>query len=218
MALLNVYVILLIVTILLAFVVSNSITKPLKIISQKMTNIDLKGSNKPINYSAKDELGDLVAKYNQMVGELQKSAAVLAQSERETAWREMAKQVAHEIKNPLTPMKLSIQYLQRSIKDEPERVAQLAERVSKTLIEQIDNLVDIANAFSSFAKMTKTENEVINLNSLLNNICDLFKQEPNTNIKFTSHHQRPLVFLDRNQLVSAFNNIIKNAVQASKEG
>jgi two-component system nitrogen regulation sensor histidine kinase NtrY len=216
-ALLNVYVILLLLTILLAFFISNNITKPLKIISEKMTNIDLRGENTPINYAANDELGELVARYNSMQVALQKSASNMAQSEREAAWQEMAKQVAHEIKNPLTPMKLNIQYLQKTIQDNPDNVIPLAGRVSKTLVEQIDNLVDIANAFSNFAKKNEPKNEIINLNNLLNNICDLFKQEPNTQITFKSFVDHPIIYFDRNQLVRAFNNIMKNAVQAKKE-
>ena len=216
-ALLNVYIILLLLTILLAFFVSNNITKPLKIISEKMTNFDLRGKNTPINYNANDELGELVARYNHMQIELQKSASNMAQSERQGAWQEMAKQVAHEIKNPLTPMKLNIQYLQKTINDNPENAIPLAIRVSKTLIEQIDNLVEIANAFSNFAKKSVPDSESIDLNSLLNNICDLFKHEPNTHISFKSLVVNPVIFFDRNQLVGAFNNIIKNAVQAKKE-
>ena len=152
-----------------------------------------------------------------MISELEQSAQKLAKGERESAWREMAKQIAHEIKNPLTPMKLSIQYLQRAIDDGNPNITELAKKVSKTLEEQIENLSSIATAFSSFAKMPKAQNEIINLNELLKSITDLFAREEDTTVTFTTSAENPLVFADKNQLVSVFNNLVKNAIQSIPE-
>jgi len=152
-----------------------------------------------------------------MIKELEQSAIKLAKSERESAWREMAKQIAHEIKNPLTPMKLSIQYLQRAIDSGDPNIDQLAKRVARTLEEQIENLSSIATAFSSFAKMPKAQNEIINLNELLKSIADLFNGEDKVTIAFTSDSESPLIFADKNQMVSVFNNLVKNAMQSIPE-
>jgi nitrogen fixation/metabolism regulation signal transduction histidine kinase len=150
-----------------------------------------------------------------MIVELQKGAEKLAKNEREGAWREMARQIAHEIKNPLTPMKLSIQYLQRAIKEQPERALELTPRVAATLIEQIDNLSEIATAFSSFAKMPKTEREIISLPPIIDNVVDLFDAE-NLTIQKIYEAENIEVFADKNQMISVFNNLLKNAVQATE--
>jgi signal transduction histidine kinase len=216
-ALMNVYVFLLICAAILAYFISNSITRPLTIISEKLRILNLNKKNEPIEWKSKDEIGVLIGEYNKMINELEQSAYKLARSERESAWREMAKQIAHEIKNPLTPMKLSIQYLQRAIDDGHPNINELAKKVTRTLEEQIENLSSIATAFSSFAKMPKPQNEIIDMNSLLKSIADLFNREEKATITFTTDSAEPLVFADKNQLVSVFNNLVKNAIQSIPE-
>lgn len=216
-ALMNVYVFLLICAAILAYFISNSITRPLTIISEKLRILNLNKKNEPIEWKSKDEIGVLIGEYNKMITELEQSAQKLARGERESAWREMAKQIAHEIKNPLTPMKLSIQYLQRAIDAGDPNIEELAKKVTRTLDEQIENLSSIATAFASFAKMPKANNEIINLNDLLKSIAELFNRDGNTIVSFTTESNSPLVFADKNQLVSVFNNLVKNAVQSIPE-
>ncbi len=216
-ALMNVYVFIFICAAILAYFISNSITNPLTIISEKLRLFNLNKRNEPIEWKSNDEIGILVGEYNKMIKELEQSAQKLARSERESAWREMAKQIAHEIKNPLTPMKLSIQHLQRAINNKDSNINELAKKVTHTLEEQIENLASIATAFSSFAKMPKAQNEVINLNDLLKSIVDLFNSEGTAAISFNSEMNAPLVFADKNQLVSVFNNLVKNAIQSIPE-
>ncbi len=212
----NVYILLFIIGSIIAFFVSNSITKPLQDISNKLRNISLKKKNEHIEWNSKDEIGALVTEYNKMIVQLKNSADLLAKTERDEAWREMAKQIAHEIKNPLTPMKLSIQHLQRAIKDDPFKAVDLSNRVSRTLIEQIDNLTDIATAFSSFAKMPKAQKEEVNLEEILNVSIDLFNEQKKIITKKYSENNA-LVYADKNQLISVFNNLIKNAIQATND-
>jgi two-component system nitrogen regulation sensor histidine kinase NtrY len=216
-ALMNVYVFLLICAAVLAYFISNSITRPLTIISEKLRILNLNKINEPIEWNSKDEIGVLVNEYNKMIAELEQSAQKLAKGERESAWREMAKQIAHEIKNPLTPMKLSIQYLQRAIDEGHPNINELAKKVTKTLEEQIENLSSIATAFSSFAKMPKAQNEILNLNELLKHIADLFAREENASVTFNTESESPFVFADKNQMVSVFNNLVKNAIQSIPE-
>ncbi|GIV32604.1 MAG: hypothetical protein KatS3mg031_0139 [Chitinophagales bacterium] len=212
--LVNVYVLLLVLAGILAYFLSDSITRSFRIISEKLNLIQLGKKNEPIEWKSNDEIGSLIAEYNRMLVELEKSAQMLAKSERESAWREMAKQIAHEIKNPLTPMKLSIQHLQRTMAEGDPRSQEIAKKVCETLIEQIDNLARIASEFSSFAKMPRAQNEVINLSDIITSAVNLFSEERDGLIRFTRPMEPVQVFCDRNQMLSVFNNLIKNAIQA----
>jgi two-component system nitrogen regulation sensor histidine kinase NtrY len=152
------------------------------------------------------------------VDELADSAEKLARSERESAWREMAKQIAHEIKNPLTPMKLSVQHLQRSSGEEPGKREQNLKRITQTLIEQIDNLSAIATEFSNFAKMPRTINEEVDLKREIIKISKLFLSNEDIEIQTTFSKKVPAVVLaDREQLSRVFINLLKNAIQAIPE-
>jgi len=156
-----------------------------------------------------------VQEYNHKVEELAESAELLARSERESAWREMAKQVAHEIKNPLTPMKLNIQYLQRAKEDGNEQYDDFFDRVTKNLIEQIDTLSGIATEFSNFAQIPKARNEVFNLIDVLKNVCSLFEPNQNLHIKLELNQlSEVLIFADKEQLSRAFLNLTKNGIQS----
>jgi nitrogen fixation/metabolism regulation signal transduction histidine kinase len=217
-SLINAYVFLLLCAAALAYFISASVTRPLRFISEKLRILNLNKKNEPIEWKSKDEVGSLISEYNKMIAELENSAARLAKSERESAWREMARQIAHEIKNPLTPMKLSIQYLQRTIDDGGQNVTELAQKVNKTLIEQIDNLSAIATAFSSFAQMPKSQNEAIDLNEILTGIAALFEKETNVHISLDTCTGGAVVMADKNQMISVFNNLIKNAIQSLPEG
>ncbi len=152
-----------------------------------------------------------------MLDELEKSAGLLARSEREGAWREMAKQVAHEIKNPLTPMKLSIQHLQRALKDNIPDVKELTEKISQRLIEQIENLSNIATAFSDFAKMPQGNFIHLDIIPILSSTVELFQESEQIEIKFQYPENICLVNGDKEQLMRVFTNIIKNAIQAIPE-
>lgn len=214
-AFINLYLILFLASVIVAVFLSNKITLPLSLIREKLKGIQLGKKNEQINYEAQDEIGALVKEYNHKVDELAESADLLAKSERESAWREMAKQVAHEIKNPLTPMKLNIQYLQRAKAEGREHYDDFFDRVTKNLIEQIDTLSGIATEFSNFAQIPKAKNEVFDLLEVLRNICDLF--EPNQNLQFSfemNNLKEVLIFADKEQLSRAFLNLIKNSIQA----
>jgi signal transduction histidine kinase len=214
-AFINLYLILFLASVIVALVLSDKITQPLSIIRQKLRGIQLGKKNEQINYQAEDEIGALIREYNHKVEELAESVEMLARSERESAWREMAKQIAHEIKNPLTPMKLNIQYLQRAKAEGKEHYDDFFERVTRNLIEQIDTLSGIATEFSNFAQIPKAKNEVFNLIEVLQNVCSLF--EPNQNLHFsleTGTHTELQVYADKEQFSRAFLNLIKNGIQA----
>lgn len=212
--LLNVYVIFLLIAGGAAFFIANSVTNPLSVIGAKLDAVELGKKNEPLIWNNQDEIGELVDRYNHMIIELEESTKKLARSQRESAWREMAKQIAHEIKNPLTPMKLNIQLLERVVNTNPEKAQKMVERVSKTLIEQIDSLAHIASEFSNFAKMPTANKEKLNINELVSNAYSLFKEEENVQIYLDMTEETCFVFADKTQIMRVLNNLLKNAIQA----
>lgn len=215
--LINVYVILFIISILSGLILSGYITLPLRILKQQMANVALGKQNAAIVWESNDEVGKLVSEYNSMIEKLDTSAGLLAKSEREMAWREMAKQVAHEIKNPLTPMKLNLQYLQHVMKNDPKDFEERFTKASNNIIEQIDTLANIATEFSNFAKLPTGELEKINLVEVINSTVDLFEKEKKVKISTSLHSQSILVTADREQMLRVFNNLLTNALQATSE-
>lgn len=214
-AIINIFVFLLAFSILGAIFVSNWITKPIKMLQNSLKKVELGKRNQRIDYEGSDEIGELVKEYNTKVEELAQNAEKLAQSERESAWREMAKQVAHEIKNPLTPMKLSIQHLQRTFDPNDPNIQDRLKKVASSLIEQIDALSTIASEFSNFAKMPKAKSQTINLISTIENAIELFKDDDNIEINFSNETETSaLIYADKELIIRVFNNLIKNAIQA----
>ncbi|MBT8259424.1 MAG: GHKL domain-containing protein [Bacteroidia bacterium] len=206
------YFIMFLVAIAFAYFVSKIITKSLKTISDKMYETRLEKQNKKIELKgASQEVALLVASYNSMIDELEESAVKLATSEREQAWREMAKQVAHEIKNPLTPMRLSVQSFQRKFNPDDPEINQKVQEFSKTLIQQIDTMSSIASAFSNFAKMPAQKNENLNVVEVINLALDIFSEDY---ITFLKEKDEIIAKLDRTQLIRVVTNLVKNAIQA----
>ncbi|WP_282038230.1 sensor histidine kinase [Saccharicrinis aurantiacus] len=215
MGILNFYLIFLIIVFALTVVISRRITYPLLVVQDKMSRLQLGVRNEKIEYKWNDEIGKLVTEYNRMVDELASSAENLAKSQRELAWREMAQQIAHEIKNPLTPMKLSIQYLELARQDDADDFDMKLKRVSSTLIDQIDKLSSIASEFSNFAKMPAAQREQINIIESLLQCVHLFDKEEKVVFRVINRvGGEYLVYADPKQLISVFNNLIKNAMQA----
>lgn len=204
----SIYLLLFIAAVVIAYLISNYITGSLQTISQNLKDIRLNKHNKKLEWHGADEIGELVSEFNRMVDELESSAVRLARSERETAWKEMARQVAHEIKNPLTPMRLMVQYLDASLKTaEPEKLHEHTE----AMIDQIDAMSSIAESFSRFAEMPDYKREKVDICELINRSVSLY---PNLLIKLKTPAQPIYAVLDRELMVRVFNNLIKNASQA----
>ena len=210
----NIYLIMLIICVILALTLSRTITKPLQHIGNQLDGVKIGKTNEKIEWKRSDEIGTLVNAYNRMIDELGKSAELLARSERESAWREMAKQVAHEIKNPLTPIKLSMQLLMKAWHDKtPDWEARL-KRFSQTLIIQIDTLSSIASEFSDFAQMPEPEIVKLNIIPLLEQSASLFREQSDCRIIVETQEEYCFIKADQNQMLRVFNNLIKNALQA----
>ena len=209
------YLFMLLIAIALAYLLSKYITRTLKTISEKINTTRLEKRNEKIDIEdTSEEISTLVNSYNSMIDELEESAVKLATNEREQAWREMAKQVAHEIKNPLTPMRLSVQSFQRKFDPTDENIHRKVDEYSKTLIQQIDTMSSIASAFSNFAKMPAQQNETLNVVEIVKLALDIFNEEY---IEFSSTHEEIIAKFDRTQLIRVVTNLIKNGIQAIDE-
>lgn len=212
-SIINVFLILLVISLVVTFAASSWITLPLRNIRARLAEMQLGKYNQPLNIPGNDEIGQLVQAYNAKLVELELAAEKLAVSERESAWREMAKQVAHEIKNPLTPMKLSLQQLLRVYDPNDPDGAERLKRVANSLLEQIDTLAAIANSFSSFASLPEPKNVPVNLNALLHDLVTLFEGQA---VKIHSElgEREVIVYGDADMLGRVFLNLVKNAEQA----
>ncbi len=211
----QVYSFMLLVAFAVAYFLSSYITQSLKTISDKLSETSLNQKNEKIVIEANSkEINSLIAAYNKMVDKLEESALKLAQSEREEAWREMAKQVAHEIKNPLTPMRLTVQSFQRKFDETDPNLKQKLKDYSETLIQQIDAMSSVASAFSNFASMPAQDNENLNVVEVVDLTLDIFNEEY---IVFESEESEIISKMDRSQLVRIVNNLVKNAIQSIPE-
>lgn len=215
----NIYLLLIIITVMLTILLANRLTRPLLLIQDKLGKINLIGQNEKIEYSRKDEIGDLIEKYNHMLEELTKSADLLAKSERESAWREMARQIAHEIKNPLTPMKLHVQHLQKMIDSNQPGFEERVRKVSEILITQIDSLNEIAGEFSNFASLSTVSNKPVSLRSQLLQVYALFSKEVDSSIVEIQLEEDKDYIIESNdeQINRMLINLIKNALQSIPE-
>lgn len=207
-----VYFFMLLIAITLAYFLSSYITRSLKTISDKMHKTRLNKINEKIILdTTSSEITTLIEAYNNMIDELEESAVKLAQSEREQAWREMAKQVAHEIKNPLTPMRLSVQSFERKFDPKDPDIKEKLTEYSETLIQQIDVMSSIASAFSDFAKMPRQKKEEIEVIAVVKMALDIFNEDYITYVPGTG---KLYALLDKTQLIRIVTNLIKNAIQA----
>lgn len=213
----NSYVLIIFIVSAIAFFIAKSLTAPLNLIQKELAKIRLGEKMKSINWKSNDEIGTLIQSYNKMITELEESANMLAKSERESAWKEMAKQVAHEIKNPLTPMKLGLQMLERSYKNQDEDFNVKFENYAKSFIQQIENLANIANEFANYAQMPKSKLEVIDIKTALLASLELFKNNTHAAINIIDDTTEKITVLgDHDNFISIFNNLLSNAIQATE--
>ncbi|MBL7773296.1 MAG: HAMP domain-containing histidine kinase [Chitinophagaceae bacterium] len=215
--LINTFVVVFLISSFIALLITNSVVQPFTYIVRQFTKINLSKTNEPLTWQYNDEIGLLVREYNRMLRKLENSSQLLARSEREMAWREMAKQVAHEIKNPLTPMKLSMQMLDKAIREGKPNIMEMTQRVTRTIIEQIETLSVIATNFSTLARMPENKNEVIHLNEVLSSVTGMYNSDAKNEFDFIIPSYDIQIFADKTQLIRVFTNIIQNAIQAIPE-
>jgi nitrogen fixation/metabolism regulation signal transduction histidine kinase len=208
------YIVLFILAAGIAFLITRDFTKSLSKLSESINHLKLGKKNETLEWKSNDEIGQLIQEYNRMLFQLGASADKLAQQERETAWREMAQQVAHEIKNPLTPMKLRLQHLQRSWQDNPEEFQTRLNDFVQSMTDQIDTLSHIAQEFSNFAKMPQSVNERLNLQDIMKSVLTTFENENQTISFHQNNTNTAFIFGDKSQVIRVLNNLITNAIQS----
>ncbi len=219
---------LVIAVMLTASLLANALARPIGRLREGLEAVARGRFERPLPVDTRDEIGELVHTFNAMQEQLADSRRQLAQQERQLAWREMARQVAHEIKNPLTPMKLSVQHLRRAFagvnggKDpsgdgKSERFNHLFDRITSTLIEQVDALARIANEFSSFARMPKRLLEPLDLNGVLNEAVDLMQEQVHNEIQIDVSDEPLILLADKEELRRIYINLIKNAIEATSQ-
>ncbi|QHL87090.1 GHKL domain-containing protein [Nibribacter ruber] len=215
---LNIFTVLFLVFVTLSYAATRALTVPLKLLTERLKRTTLTESNEKLVYESNDEIGLLVREYNHMLQKLEESKQELALREKEAAWKEMARQVAHEIKNPLTPMKLSLQYLRKAMAEGRSNIDELVGKISNTMITQIDVLSDIATSFSNFTSMPDLKMEVLELNELVRRSVDLHLSPQQHQMNLQLPQEPILVRADENQLIRIFNNLLLNALQAVPSG
>ena len=214
----QIYLIIVVLAILISLFIGKQLSAPLIMLENKLKEMRLGSRNEKIDYTQNDEIGQLVIQYNLTIDELEQSAKLLAKSERESAWKSMARQVAHEINNPLTPMKLSIQQLRRTKQMNDERFDDYFEKSTTMLVEQIDNLSRIAGTFSNFARMPEASFKKVDIASKLFSVVQLFTNNfEHIQIEYEGKEHDVFVYADPEQLVQVFNNLLKNAIQSIPE-
>ncbi len=215
---LNIFTLIFILFLGTTYFFSSRLTLPLTMLTQKIKYTSLEKNNEPLSYAASDEIGILVKEYNRMLKKLEENKKALASSEKESAWREMAKQVAHEIKNPLTPMKLAIQNMQRMLQTDRTDKEEIALRSADVLLEQIENLNEIAGSFSSFAQMPLPKKERVELVKLIENVVFLFKTESEIEIHFQNIIPECFALGDENMISRIMINLVRNAIESVADG
>lgn len=212
----SLYVFLLLVAFVVTYLLARSIIRPLSLVSDKIREVKLsQDKNQMLEYQGdeEDEVSELISEYNRMVDKLEASKVQMVRLEREGAWREMARQVAHDIKNPLTTMKLSMQQLER-VSSNPEQAAAYLRKAITRLIEQIDSLAQIASEFSMFANLDIRSKSDVVLNDVVESVYDLFSEQRNVSLDLSIPTERFHILGDKNHLIRVFNNLVINAIQA----
>lgn len=217
--LINIYMLIFFIAGILALLISNSIVRSFYLLIDQFKRIRLE-KNALIRWPYRDELSLLVVEYNKMILKVEKMAVQLANSQREAAWREVALQIAHEIKNPLTPMKLNVQFLLKAMKGGHKEVFSMVENISASLIEQIENLNIIASEFAHFARMPEAHPEIVEVTEQLNSLVQLHRKGT-ADIHLITPEEMLKVWMDKSYFIRIFTNLLKNAMQAipqSKDG
>lgn len=211
---LNSFVFIFILFLIVSYFVSKRLTSPFKLLTDKLKTTNLE-NNEPMNWPSNDEIGLLVNEYNNMLFKLEASLKVLANNEKESAWREMAKQVAHEIKNPLTPMKLTLQHMMRLQSEGKLDDPQMLKKPVQTLINQVDVLSDIATSFSAFAKMPLPESKIMDFRMVVIQTVELFQNHEKGNVELEDQTTGETPIMGDPKLFGrVISNLIINGIQS----
>jgi signal transduction histidine kinase len=214
----SICIVIVILIVILSILFVRYITRPLIKVTERLSTVRLGKELKKIKWNKDDELGQLVSTYNILIDRLQTSAELLEKSSQEIAWKNMARQIAHEIKNPLTPMRLTTQQMLRALDNDKEIEREKLKRYFAMIIQQTDTLTEVAVSFSNFAKVNQREGTSENLIPIIQNTLSSFNENPDLRFQFTNKtgQDEIMSFVNKSQMSQVFNNLIKNAIQAKK--
>jgi nitrogen fixation/metabolism regulation signal transduction histidine kinase len=209
----------LITTLLIVFLslfLIRRLTRPLSKVTERLSTISLRGDEPEIEWTRDDEFGKLVETYNFLIAKLRVSTELLERDSQELAWKDMAKQIAHEIKNPLTPMRLTTQQIMRQLSTENVDKDRLNDYF-KMVLAQTDTLTEIAASFSNFAQANQRDGSCQDLFSILKDTISSYNEtDVEIVLENNTEQEAVLSFVSRSQTMQVFNNLIKNAIQAKK--
>jgi signal transduction histidine kinase len=214
-SLINIYVLIISLISFVSFFISQRLVEPIETLERLISKVKIGGINERIEWKRNDEFGKLIKEYNNMIDQLETNTQKLVKSEREGAWRQMAKQIAHEIKNPLTPLKLGLQHIERAYKNKSEQFDTIFNRFVQTFLNQINSLEHIVTQFSNFAQFSALNIEKLNVLDIVNNTLNLYGNQIEAEIEL--HIEEPLrcwVMADDDHLMRSIGNIVKNGIQA----
>ena len=211
----GVNILIILFSIWLSWIISNNLTEAIIRFTSMISRINLFDKNlRPIKYYKNDELNALVKAYNKMIAEIADQRERLSYIEKQSAWQEMAKQVAHEVKNPLTPMKLMMQNFERKFDPNDPKITDKVKNLSEVVIGQIDVITRVASAFSQFAQLPQKNDEEISLNKEIRNALTIFSDE---NIFVHANQDNILMKIDKDYLTRIITNLVTNASQAKSD-
>jgi two-component system, NtrC family, nitrogen regulation sensor histidine kinase NtrY len=216
-SILTIFTTLFILILVATVLISRHLTKPLSLITSYLQNTNLSKTNEPIVWQSNDELGQLVQEYNKMLLKIEDGKKLITRNEKQNAWQDIAKQVAHEIKNPLTPMKLTLQHLQNSLKLKNEIKIDKLEKSILNLLFNIDSVTDIVDSFSTFARMPLPKSEKFDLLKTLSLTHELHNLDQNILLTIPENIKKAIVWGDEKIISQIITNLIINALQSKKE-
>jgi two-component system, NtrC family, nitrogen regulation sensor histidine kinase NtrY len=217
-SILAIFAFIILLFLLVSIFISNKLTSPLKLITKILHQTDFTKKNQKIEWKSNDEIGLLVNSYNNMLGNIEEGKTEIAQAEKQTAWKDIAKQVAHELKNPLTPMKLTLQHLQNNLAKGVELNKDTFDRSLSNLIYNIDNISEIVDSFMKFAKLPMPKNTKTDLIQPLKNVYELYKKSNQMNFEYDINIKKAYVLGDEKLLYQIINNLVINALQSIPDG
>ncbi|MFW5694513.1 MAG: ATP-binding protein [Alkalispirochaeta sp.] len=205
----------LLLSILAGFFLSDRIMRPIEALEDATRRVAEGDYSVRILTRPGDDLGVLVVSFNRMVTELDRARRRMAQAEKVQAWQEIAQRLAHEVKNPLTPIKLAAERLQRRYEADAPDFEDILNRTVSTITREVDALTALLNEFRSFSRMPEPQFEPVSVAELLHHVADIYQDQPSVSISLAGVADDLVISADRGQLRQVFVNLITNAVEAA---
>ena len=213
-AVLGFYLASLVAAMALGSLLATRLTSPLRALRLATRRVASGDLSEPVPGAGPGELGQVVEAFNSMMSDLSESREQLVRAEKEAAWRDMARQVAHEVKNPLTPMRLAAEHLRRAHADDSPMFAKILHRSVDVIIRQTENLRRIVSDFRDFARLPVRRREPVQMDALTAEVLDLYRGVPGLNVELHTNGALPAIEADPDEMRRVIVNLAGNAVEA----